>query len=301
MTKKGVSVVVPSFNNKKTLFRLLDSVFASEFKKLEVVVVDNSTTNKILIAGIKKYPKVKWIDAGRENLGQTSVYNLGFANANIQNHILYCDEDVVLDPLMITHLFNRLESKKNIGMVTPMILYLNDKNWVNQAGSEVDLFTGKVRIGWGDKTNFSEAKQIQGSGTVMLFKRSLVNKIGGFEEWYICYSDPEYCVRASKAGYTSWYEPKAICYHDQSKDPKVWGPRVLSRAYFLGRNRTLFMKKYGNMLGYTLFLPILLSYYLYISIKFNILHKWFELLKGSVVGYFYPVNTSLKVKLPKVN
>ncbi len=295
----GVSVVIPSFNCKKIVFRLLNSLKKSQYPNFEVIVVDNGSKDGILDEGRRKYRWVKWIDAGKKNIGQTGAYNLGFAKAKRINHILMIDADVVVDSGMITELVERLESDSEIGIVTPMILYLNDKNWVNQAGSEVNLLTGKVVIGWGAKKNFLKAKEVQGSGTVMLFKRELVDKIGGFENWFLCYFDPEYCVRAKKSGYTTWYEPKAVCYHDQDINPNVWRPRVLSRAYLLGRNRTLFMRKHGNIFVYTLFLPLLFAYYFLESLKFGILPKWFELVWGTFVGYVLPLRKRIKIPLSK--
>ena len=294
----GVSVVIPSFNNKKRLYRLLDSLNKTKYENLEVIVVDNSPTNEILKEGKKKYKWVNWIDAGRKNIGQTAVYNIGFAKANPKNYILYCDEDVVVHPNMIKNLVKRGESDNKIGIITPMILYLSDKNWVNQAGSEVNLFTGKVTIGWGPKKNFLKGKEVQGSGTVMLIKRGVIDKIGGFEDWFLCYFDPEYCVRAQKAGFKNWYEPQAIAYHDQPKDEKLWRPRVLSRAYLLGRNRTLFMRKHGNIFIYCLFLPALFAYYLIESVRFGIFPKWVDLVRGTVVGFFYPLKEENKIPLP---
>ena len=294
----GVSVVIPSFNNKAKLFRLLNSVQKSNYPNLEIIVVDNSPSSEILKSGRSVFKNVKWVDLGRENLGQTTSYNIGFSNAKRGNHILYCDEDVMVDKDMIRYLVERAESSEVIGIVTPMVLYLENKNWVNQAGAEVNLKTGRVTIGWGPRKNFLKAKKVQGSGTVMLFKNSVLKKIGGFEDWFMCYFDPEYCVRALKAGFENWYEPKAVCYHDQPMDSTKWRPRVLSRAYLLGRNRTLFMRKYGNMFIYTLFLPILLGYYLIESIKFKIFGKWIELVRGTIVGYTYKNSTKLYVPLP---
>lgn len=295
---KGVSVVIPSFNNQEKLFRLLHSVKQLSYKKVEVIVVDNSPTDKIINEGRKKFKWVKWIDAGRNNIGQTGSYNLGFAKANKNNHILYCDEDVVVSPDMITNLVKRIDKSKKIGMVTPMILYLEDKNWVNQAGAEVNLTTGMVKIGWGPKANYLRPKKVQGSGTVMLFSRAMIDKIGGFEDWNLCYFDPEYCVRGIKAGFHNWYEPLAVAYHDQPKDAKLWRPRVMSRAYLLGRNRTLFMRKHGNFFVYTLFLPALFGYYLVESLRLRIFRKWIDLVCGTIVGYFYPVSRKLYIPLP---
>lgn len=84
----------------------------------------------------------------------------------------------------------------------------------------------------------------------MLFACPLVNKIGGFLGLVFMLSDPEYCVRAIRAGFRNWYEPRAVAFRGQPKDGKLWRPRVLSRVCLLGRNRTFFMRKHGNVVTY---------------------------------------------------
>jgi len=302
MRKKlaGVTILTPTYNDKVKLYRLLDSIKKSGYPNLETIVIVGGKENTLL-EGPKKYPWVKWVDSfGPKDVGQTGRYNLGFADANLKNHIMMIDSDVVVEGHMISKLVERLEKNEKIGIVTPMILYLGNKNCINQAGANVDLWTGKVSVGWGSKENYLEAKQVQNSGTVMLFKRELVDKIGCFENWYMCYFDPDYCLRASYAGFQIWYEPKAVCFHDQSMDENLWRPRVLSRAWLLGRNRTLFMRKHGkNLLVYVLFLFPLLGYYFIESLRYKIIHKWFELIGGTIVGFFSPINRGVYIPLPK--
>lgn len=299
--KTGVSIVIPSFNGKKFIFRLLDSVKKLNYPNVETIVVDNGSKDDTLKIGQKRYKWVKWINAGEKNIGQTGCYNLGFAYSKKNNHILYCDADVVLDKNMLSKLVEKLESDSKIGIATPMILYLSDKNWVNQAGANVDLITGRVTVGWGPKKNFLDAKIVQNSGTVMLFKNSVVKKIGGMEDWFMCYFDPDYCLRAKKAGFDTWYIPEAIVFHDQSKNPEIWRPRVLSRAYLLGRNRVLFIRKHGNIFTFSFFLPFLLAYYLVEAVRFRQLRNFFELFWGSIVGYFYPLRVGIYIPLPKLD
>lgn len=299
-TNIGVSIVIPSYNCKKILFRLLDSHKKSSFKNLEIIVVDNGSVDGTLNDGNKKYRSVKWIDAGSKNIGQTGCYNIGFAKAKKGNHILFNDSDVVVEKDMVENLVKCFEENNQIGIVTPMILYLSDKNWVNQAGAFVNLKTGRVSVGWGPKKDFLVAKEVQNSGTLMLFRNKVLEKIGGFDDWFMCYFDPDYCLRAKKEGFVTWYEPKAIAYHDQSKDENIWRPRVLERAYLLGRNRVLFMRKHGNILTFSLFLPLLLGYYFIESIKYGKVIKFMELICGTIVGYFYPITKSNFIPLPKI-
>ncbi|MDP2684898.1 MAG: glycosyltransferase family 2 protein [bacterium] len=294
-----IAAVIPSFNDKLKVFKLLNSLKKSNYPNLEIIVVVNGLEDTLL-EGKKKYKWVRWIDAGRVNIGQTGCYNLGFVHTKKRNHILYIDSDVEVDKNMVSKLVERAESDPAIGIVTPMILYLSDKNWVNQAGAYVDLTTGKVKVGWGPKEKFQAASRVQNSGTVMLIKNEVVKKIGGFDNWFLCYFDADYCLRAKKARYETWYEPTAICYHDQSKNPDIWQPRVLNRAYLLGRNRVLFMRKHGNIFTFSLLLPLLLGYYLIETMRFGKIKKFFELLWGTIVGYFYPLNKKIYIPLPKV-
>lgn len=301
MTYPGVSAVIPSFNCKEKLFRLLNSLKKSDYPNLEIIVVDNGSKDSSLREGKRKYKWVRWVNAGKENIGQAGCYNLGFAHAKKDHHILYVDSDVVVEKQMIKNLAKRIENQKKTGIVTPMILYLEDKNWVNQAGAHVNLVTGKVTVGWGPKKDFLKAKPVQNSGTVMLIKRQVVERIGAFDHWFNCYLDPDYCLRAKKAGFKTWYEPKAIAYHDQPKDPNLWRPRVLSRAYLLGRNRVLFMRRHGNMFTFTLFLPLILGYYFLETLRYKQLKKFIELVKGSVAGYLYPLSQDNYIPLPSID
>jgi len=297
----GVSVVSNSFNCKKLIFRLLNALKKSSSKGIEVVVVDNGSVDGTLKEGKRKYKWVKWVDAGIKNLGWGGAYNVGFALSKKGNHVLLIDSDVVPEKDMVEKLLRRLDFNQKIGIVTPMILYLSDKKWVNQAGAEVNLWTGKVNIGWGPKEKFLVPKKVQNSGTVLLIRNKVIEKVGGFDNWFTGYLDPDYCLRAAKAGYETWYEARAIAYHDQSNDKKVWGPRIFNRAYLVGRNRTLFMRRHGkNILVYIVFIPVLWTYYLKEAINYGLLPKWFELVKGTLAGFIYPLSRRSKILLPKV-
>lgn len=297
----SVGAVIPSFNCKKNLFRLIKSLNESGYKNLKIFVVDNGSKDQTLTEGKRKFKDVIWIDAGQLNIGQTGCYNIGFANSKINDFTLYVDSDVVVEPGMIQELIKRANVNRKVGIVTPMILYLNNNNLVNQAGAEVNLNTGRVKVGWGPKDQYLNSMVVQNSGTAMIIKKEVIKKIGAFEDWFLCYFDSDYCLRANNVGFETWYEPKAICYHDQSSDPHIWRPRVIQRAYLLGRNRVLFMRRHGkNILLFILYLFPLLGYYFYESIKFNQMDKFIKLLFGTIVGFFYPLKKGNYIPLPKI-
>ena len=59
------------------------------------------------------------------------------------------------------------------------------------------------------------------------------------------------------------------------------GKRVLSRGYWIGRNRVIFMKRWGNYYPFLfIFLPGLSLYYLYLAVRYNQLHNFIKYIKG---------------------
>jgi GT2 family glycosyltransferase len=283
-----INVITVSFNCKRVLFRALDSLLKSKYKNYRVIVVDNGSTDGTLKEGSRKYTRVRWIDAGKENIGWGGSYNLGISKSDSKSDVVIFDSDVVATPNLLARLSQAAYRRPEIGIVTPMILYLNDKNWVNQAGAEVDLWTGLTKIGWGPKKDFQESKVVQNSGTVLYIKREVINKIGGFDNWFIGYLDPDYCLRAKKEGFLTWYESKAVAYHDQSKDSQDWTPRLLKRSFITMRNRILFMRRHGNF--FPVFLVVLMPltiYYVYLCLKHRNISAIPELIRGIFAGLTY--------------
>lgn len=296
----GITIVTPSYNCKKLTLRLLSSIQKLNYpkSKIEIIVVDNRSTDGTIEEIKRKYKDVKLIDAGLENVSWGGSCNLGFSKAKEDNDILMIDSDVVVDKNMIALLIKCAYSQKSIGIVTPMILYLEDHNWVNQAGANVDLVTGKVGIGWGPKENFLEDKEVQNSGTVLFIKREVIRKIGGIDNWFVAFSDADFCLRAKRAGYKTWYTHEAIAFHDQSKNPYIYRPRLLKRTKLVARNRVLFMRRHGkSLLLFSLFLPLFILYYTKEAIVFRQPRKIFEFIYGTILGFFFPMQSSNYIPL----
>ena len=298
MNSPKINIIIASYNCKKVWFRALDSLLKSKYPNFRVIVVDNRSTDDTVKEGIKKYSKVRWIDSGIKNIGWGGSYNLGIAKSDPNSDVVVFDSDVVATPELLTQLSLSAYKNTKVGIVTPMILYLNDKNWVNQAGAEVNLWTGLTKIGWGPKKDFQESKVVQNSGTVLYIKREVINKIGGFDNWFIGYLDPDYCLRAKRVGFSTWYEPQAVSYHDQSKEATDWTPRLLKRSYITMRNRILFMRRHSKNLGvFMLVLVPLTFYYCLLSFKYHNIGAIGELFRGIVSGFTFKLNSGNKISL----
>ena len=76
--EKGVSVVIPCYNGEKYLRNCLDSVVNQTFNNMEIIVVNDGSTDSskdILNEYVCKYSNIKLIN--KSNGGVASARNLG--------------------------------------------------------------------------------------------------------------------------------------------------------------------------------------------------------------------------------
>ena len=89
---KKVSVIIPMHNSSKHIEECLDSVINQTYKNIEIIVVDdNSTDNSAEIVERKKDSRIKLIKLER-NLGVSKARNTGIDNAT-GKYICFLDSD----------------------------------------------------------------------------------------------------------------------------------------------------------------------------------------------------------------
>ena len=80
----------------------------------------------------------------------------------------------------------------------------------------------------------------------MLVKKEVFEKIGYFDEKYFLYlEDMDFCVRAEKAGFKIFFQPRAVIWHKNAKSTGGSGSSL--QDYFITRNRLLFAVKYAKL------------------------------------------------------
>lgn len=105
----SVSVIVPVFNVEKYLSRCLDSIISQTLRNIEIIIVnDGSTDNSLEIAKLysKSDKRIKIIS--KDNEGLSSARNIGIDNAN-GKYITFVDSDDWIDKYMIEKLYTKAE------------------------------------------------------------------------------------------------------------------------------------------------------------------------------------------------
>ncbi len=141
-----LSIIIPVFNNENQLERCLDSVIKQEIEGLEIIIVnDGSTDNSesIIKNYIKKSEKIVYLK--QENLGQHEARNLGLKYAKGE-YIGFIDADDYIENTMYKKMYKKAISEKLDIVLCNAYMVVNGKNKVINTNSEIKNFSNRYII-----------------------------------------------------------------------------------------------------------------------------------------------------------
>jgi len=303
-----VSIIIPFYGNQfDCVIAGITSIYDSYHKNLNIILIDNGSKSNTSEYVSKIFPKVKLV-ISEINTGVCGGRNLGIDNLNgDEDFVIFFDSDQVVDKKMISELIKPFSIDSSIGITSPKIYYHPDyidskiksenesdtdlikrTSLVWSAGTDINMSTGQV-IFYGGEDRFNEDRYISIAPGVLCCSRESLKKIGKFDIAYVSvYEDSDFCFRAKKLGYKIYFCNNAWAWHKIYFDPKGSEKKLLTRLFFIGRNRILFMKKFApNIKLFYLFLPVYVFYYLFISLRNLQLKPFIEFLKGTYSGLTY--------------
>lgn len=93
-----VSIIIPCYQAEKTVSQTLEDIFKQTYKNIEIIAVDDGSTDSTGRILQKYHNQIKIIKT--ENQGASAARNKGFSESN-GGYILFCDADVKLKNDMI--------------------------------------------------------------------------------------------------------------------------------------------------------------------------------------------------------
>jgi len=230
MTKLDLSIVIVNYNTASLLDDCLSSIFKSTKPKngIEVIVVDNASTDDSRKIVKKKYPDV-YLIANKTNLGFAKANNLGVKQAK-GRFLLFLNSDTVVNRFSLVKPLKYLRNHPSVGAVT-IKLYLknNQIDPDNHRGfptpwAALTHFSGLSRLFPQSKVfnqyhlgylNFDRIHPIPvAAGSFLLMPTALFHQLGGWDEAYFFYGeDIDLCFRLNQAGYKIIYYPKVSALH----------------------------------------------------------------------------------------
>jgi cellulose synthase/poly-beta-1,6-N-acetylglucosamine synthase-like glycosyltransferase len=259
--KNMISVILPVYNNEKTISLCLNSLLNQNYKgKYEIIAVDDGSTDRSAEI-IKKHRKVRLIR--QTHKGPAVARNLG-AKKSRGDVLLFTDADCQPDRNWIREMAKPFEN--------PEITGVQGRYKTKQK----ELVAKFVQFEIEDRyEKMGKHKYIDFIGSYSAgYKKEVFLKEGGFDKSFPIASgeDPELSFRLSKKGYKMVFNPKAIVYHKHPDTLRKYLKQKFWRAYW----RVLLYKKHKKKAvkeSYTpqiLKIEIGLFYLIFISLFFSI-------------------------------
>jgi GT2 family glycosyltransferase len=261
-----LSVLIVNFNTESHLENCLHSLFDNTCERpLEVIVVDNGSTDGSLDMLERRFPQVRAV-AMQENVGFARANNLAMREAK-GRQLLLLNNDTLVRPGAVDTMLGIMQKRSEIGALGPLLL--NEDGSVQISYGRMLSFHAEIvqkllmaRYEAGDrlirryveKRSKREAHPHWVSGACMMLRADMLSETGLFDENIFMYTeDVDLCQRIRKAGYKVLYTPEAEIVHLGGKSRETVSKRVeveyrRSQLYFYlkhyGRGKVRLLKAY---------------------------------------------------------
>lgn len=215
-----LSVVIVNYNSGEYLARCLKSLKKVDNEaNLETFVVDNASTDDSLVTAKKNLPKVKLIDAG-SNLGFAKANNIALSKIKTE-YVLILNPDTEIKKGTFKRLIDVMEDDLKIGAISPKVILDNGEiDWASHRGFPTPwasflYFLGNDSLYHLSYSSMNSIHQVDAiSGAFFLTRKSLLEKVGFFDEDYFMYGeDLDLCYRIKMVGYKVMYIPEVSIIH----------------------------------------------------------------------------------------
>ncbi len=262
-----VSIIVLNYNAGKLLLDCVTSLKKSRYENMEILVVDNISSDNSHIKCKEEFPEIKLIQ-NKKNLGYCGGNNVGINEAKGE-FIVILNPDTIVEEDWLEELFIAYDEFGD-GLYQPKIISLNEPGVIQSTGNMIHIFGFGFARDKGKK--IIEKKEViekigYASGTCLFTSRKIFEKVGLLDEFLFLYHDDlDLGWRAAQMGISSYYVPKSKIFHAESYSLR-WSAK---KFYWLERNRkyclrTHYSKETYKKMGFSLMLVDLFVWIFYIS------------------------------------
>jgi GT2 family glycosyltransferase len=236
------AVYIPNFNGERWLPRTLQSL-RGQTERLDVVVVDNGSTDASAVAVRADFPEVTLLELG-ENLGFGTALNRAVA-AHPADGILLLNSDVQCEPGFCAALIAALG--EGVDMAAGVLLQEREPGLIDSAGVVADRTLMGFDYLHGEPTAVaSDAPAPLGpTGGAALYRRQAWDAVGGFDERiFLYYEDLDLALRIAAHGGRCALAPGARALHAYSASLGAASGAKYART---GWSRGYMLRRYGVM------------------------------------------------------
>lgn len=243
-----VAVIVLNWNLPDDTLRCITSLKASDYPAIRILVVDNGSRPEVVEQLEAQLPADVLLVKNTDNLGFAGGNNVGFKHALALGspYTLMLNNDTVVEPTMISKLVAAADANPTVGVLGPIIYYLDEPERVWFAGYRMPLGIYILRRGLHLKPPLQPVEIVDFiSGCAMLIRRDVLKQIGGLsEDYFMYYEDLDYCFRAKAAGIQLGCVTDAKMWHAISSS--TGGMHSPIKQYYNVKSSLLFYRRHSS-------------------------------------------------------
>ncbi|MEK7572933.1 MAG: glycosyltransferase [Patescibacteria group bacterium] len=228
MNKIQVSIIIVNYKTKGELFTCVKSIIDSKPKiKHEIIVVDNDRDKTIEDNLRKSFPEIIYVP--NENLGYSQGNNLGAKHAKGE-YLFFLNPDTRLYRDTLSKLLKFIKNKTDVGAVSPLLIQENGKSHAvvgSQFPTPIRVIFSLSFIHRLFPDNFISSRFFLKDwnrkaslmvdvvpGTAIMIKKSIFEKIGGFDEkYFLFFEEADLAKKIKKLGLNNYIIPEAKIVH----------------------------------------------------------------------------------------
>lgn len=241
------TVIIPNYNGIKYIEACLESLYQGTCTDMEVIVIDNASTDGSMEIIRDKFPQVKLI-RNSENMGFCKAVNQGILLSTTP-YVVLLNNDTRVERNFVHELEKAIEHQPRVFSASAKLISLYEKDKLDDAGDYYCALGWAFARGKGkspDKYD-KECEIFASCGGGSIYKREVLLELGLFDENHFAYlEDIDIGYRAQIFGYKNIFAPKAIVYHAGSATSgsryNMFKTRLASKnsIYLIYKNMPLF-------------------------------------------------------------
>ena len=262
-----LSIIIVNWNTRDLLCQCLDSLTQKvEGIEMEILVVDNGSTDGSVAAVRDKFPGVRLIE---------NPVNMGFAKANNQaislssgEYLLLLNPDTQVKDETVVKMLSFMDAHAEAGLVGAQLLNADgskQNSIANFPSLATELlnksllrrlfpekFPGKGR----DYPGPVEVDSV--IGACMMVRRKAVEQMGLLDEkFFLFLEETDWCYRIKKAGWKVYHIPQAEIFHFQGKSAEA--EKGKARIEYYRSRYHYFRKNRGSFQSSVLFIGLIIK------------------------------------------
>jgi N-acetylglucosaminyl-diphospho-decaprenol L-rhamnosyltransferase len=224
-----LSVCIVSWNTRELLRGCLDSIHGQQWQSsLEVIVVDNASTDGSAAMVRREFPQVRLI-ANSHNFGFARGSNQAFTQAH-GRYALVLNSDIAVKPGALDSMVRFMDRHPDAGMIGCELLnpdgspqrscWRGFPSLSTALGDALYLWRLAPSLAWGPanlrrQTDSGEPVEVDHLlGACMMVRREVIAQVGGMNEGlFLFLEDTEWCYRLRANSWKIYYVPSAQMIH----------------------------------------------------------------------------------------